>query len=117
MFALRMGWVSIVLVAVVFASRAVPRAGAEPKDLDKIPKAVMEALKSKFPKIKIDKWSKETEDGKVVYDIEGKENGRKCEADIAEDGTIINYEKEIQAKDLPEAVRAAIEKRYPKSTL
>src|SRR4029453_4399618 len=52
----------------------------------------------------------------VVYDIEFKQEGRKCEADIRENGTYINYEKAIEEKDLPKAVREAIEKRYPKAT-
>ena len=53
----------------------------------------------------------------VVYDIEFKENGRKCEADIKEDGTYVNYEREIAAKDLPKTVTDAVEKKYPKATM
>ena len=84
---------------------------------DKIPKAVMDALLAKFPKAKIDKCVKEKEDNEVIYDIEFKQEGRKCEADIKENGTYLNYEKAIEAKDLPKAVSAAIERRYPKSTM
>ena len=57
------------------------------------------------------------EAGAVVYDIEFKENGCKCESDIREDGTYINFEKAIGAKDLPAAVRVAVLKRYPKATM
>jgi len=92
-------------------------AADEPKDLDKIPKPVMDALKAKFPGAKIDKWTKETENGKVIYDIEFKENDRKAEADIAEDGTIQNFEKEFDAAKLPKAVSDAAAKRYPKSQI
>jgi len=93
------------------------RAEEESVPPDKIPKAVMDSLLKKFPKAKVDKCHKATEDNAVVYDIEFKEGDRKCEADIKEDGTYINYEKAIAAKDLPKAVTEAIEKRYPKSTL
>jgi preprotein translocase subunit SecD len=118
MIARRLGWVAGGLAAAVFVLAAtVARAGDEPKDLDKIPKAVMDALKAKFPKAKIDKWTKETEDGKVIYDLEFKEDGRKAEADIAEDGTIQNFEKEFDAKDLPKAVTDAVEQKYPKSKM
>ena len=86
-------------------------------DLDKIPKKVMDALKSKFPKAEIHKWTKAKEGDDIVYDIEFKENGRKCEADIKEDGTYINYEKEVAFKDLPDAVKKTLDKRYPKATL
>ena len=118
MSAVRMGRVSAVLVATVFVLPAsVARAGDEPKDLDKIPKAVMDALKAKFPRAKIDKWTKENEKGKVVYDIEFKQDGRKAEADIEEDGTIQNFEQEFDAKDLPKAVTEAVEKKYPKAKM
>ena len=58
----------LLAVAVVAFSTGVGRCDDEPKDLDKIPKVVMDALKAKFPKAKIAKWSKETENNKVVYD-------------------------------------------------
>ena len=93
---------------------------ADDKDkiaLDKIPKVVMDALKAKFPKAEIDKCTKETENDKVIYDIEFKQDGRKAEADIFEDGTFQNFEKEFDAKDLPKAVTEAVEKKYPKSKL
>lgn len=91
------------------------RAADEPKDLDKIPKAVRDALAAKFPGAKVVKWGKETEGGKLVYDIEFTQNGRKAEADIAADGTVQNFEREFAAKDLPKAVTDAVAKRYPKA--
>src|SRR5262245_8911486 len=87
-------------------------AGAQNKDkpnLEQIPKKVMDALKAKFPKAEIQKWTKEKESNDIVYDIEFKQEGRKFEADIKEDGTIHNWEKEIAAKDLPEAVKKAVD--------
>ena len=87
-------------------------------ELDKIPKAVMDALKARFPKADIQKWTKAKEGDDVVYDIEFLlEKGRKGEADIKENGTYINYELEIPANSLPKVVREAIDKKYPKSTL
>src|SRR5215510_10373031 len=83
---------------------------------DKIPKAVMSALLAKFPKAKIDKCTKAKEGNDIVYDIEFKQEGRKCEADIKENGTFINYELAIGAKDLPKVVKDAIDKKYPKAT-
>ena len=77
----------------------------------------MDALLAKFPKAKIDKCTKAKEGDDIVYDIEFKQEARKCEADITEKGIYINYEKAIERKDLPKAVIDAVEKRYPKSTL
>jgi putative PepSY-like beta-lactamase-inhibitor len=116
MIARRLRLVACGLMAVLLAA-TVSLAQDKAKDTDKIPKAVMDALKSKFPKAEIHKWTKEKEGNDVVYDIEFKENGRACEADIKEDGTFINYEKAIAEKDLPKAVREAIDKKYPKATL
>ena len=86
-------------------------------ELDKIPKMVMDALKAKFPKAEIHKWSKEKEGDIVVYDVEFKQEGRKFEGDIKEDGTIHNWEKEIPGRDLPEAVKKVVETNYPESTI
>ena len=89
----------------------------EKPDLDEVPKRVMESLKSKFPKALIHKWSKEKEGDIIVYDFEFKQEGRKFEADIKEDGTIHNWEKEIKQRDLPKAVKMAVKKNYARSTL
>jgi uncharacterized membrane protein YkoI len=107
---------NVVAVLVLLA----PSARADDKDKldqDKIPKKVMDALKAKFPKAEIHKWTMEKEGDAVVYDIEFKVGTRKCEADIKEDGTYVNYEREIAAKDLPKAVTAAVEKKYPKAKM
>jgi len=106
------------LVAVLLLAQ--PAAHAQDKGklgLDKIPEKVMDALKAKFPKAKIQKWAKEKEGDIVIYDVEMKQEGRKFEADIKEDGTIHNWEKEIAAKDLPKAARKAVRARYPKATI
>jgi hypothetical protein len=104
----------------VFKMLALDFPRAQKKDnlgLEKIPKKVMDTLKAKFPKAEIRKWTRENEGGIVIYDIEFEQGVRKFEADILEDGTIHNWEREIAAKDLPEAVRKTLEKKYPQSIL
>jgi hypothetical protein len=106
--------VSVVIGLIVF----VPPGSADDKKpeklaLDKIPKKVMDAIKNRFPNAEITSAEKETENGKVVYDIELKHKGRKYEMDIEEDGTIIEIEKEIKLKDLPETIAKAIKAKYP----
>ncbi len=93
------------------------RAQEEAVSQEKIPKAVMDALLAKFPKATIDKSTREKEGNDIVYDLEFKQDGRKGESDIKENGTYINYEQAIAAKDLPKAVNSAIEKTYPKATV
>jgi uncharacterized membrane protein YkoI len=101
------------LVGLVMAARA----DGEKVPLDKVPKAVMDAIQDRFPDADITSVEKETEDGKIVYDIELKSKGKKYEMDIQENGTIIEIEKEAAVKDLPEGVTKALEAKYPKATI
>jgi hypothetical protein len=85
--------------------------------LDKVPKPVMDAIKARFPGADVTSVEKETEDGKIIYDVELKHKDRKYEMDIEENGTVLEIEKEIVAKDVPAAVTKAVEAKYPKSTI
>jgi hypothetical protein len=114
---MRYSIVRLAVIAVFVSVAAIVRAQETPVPPAKIPKKVMDALLAKFPKAKIDKCIKEKEGDDVVYDIEFIHERRKCEADIRENGTYINYEKAIEAKDLPKAVRAAVEMNYPQHML
>jgi uncharacterized membrane protein YkoI len=83
---------------------------------DKLPEKVMAAIKARLPGAEITSAEKEMENGKVVFDIELKHKGRKYEMDIQEDGTIIEIEKEVAAKDVP-AVTKAVTAKYPNATI
>jgi hypothetical protein len=85
--------------------------------LAEIPQVVMDTLKAKFPEAEIEKWTQEKEGDIVVYDIEFRQQGQKFEADIKEDGSIHNWEKQIAAEELPEAVKQTVEKTYPGASL
>ena len=111
------GRLGIISVLGVFAVVMVAGADDKKVPLDKVPKEVMDAIKGRFPEAKVTSVEKETEDGAVVYDIELTHKGRKYEMDIKKDGTIIEIEKQVDAKDLPEAVTKAIEAKYPNATL
>lgn len=107
------------LLAVILAS-AGPAAEAQvqvPHDLDQIPAQVMVALKTKFTEAAIQQWTSEEEDGVVLYDIEFEQQGRKFEADIKQDGTIDNWEREVAAADLPAVVMSVVRNKYPRSTI
>ena len=84
---------------------------------DKLPKKVMNTIKKRLPGAGITSAEKEIEDGKVVYDIELKHEGRKYEMDILEDGTLIEIEKEIKLKDLAETVSRALKAKFPDATI
>ncbi len=95
---------------------AMTRADEEKIPLDKVPKTVLEAGKKRFPKAEVVEASKETEDGKTVYEIEMTEGDKKIDVTLTAEGTITNIEKHIDAKELPKAVVEALDKKYPKAT-
>ena len=82
-----------------------------------IPPKVLNALTTKFPLAKIDKSSREKEDGKDVYDIEFSQGGKKFEADIFADGTFHNWEQQIPASDLPQPVVQTVARQFPQATM
>jgi len=84
--------------------------------LDKLPKAVTEAVKKRFPDAELVSAEKEKADDKTVYEVAIKNKDQKIEVTATEDGKIIEIEKEIEAKSLPKAVNETLEKKYPKAT-
>jgi uncharacterized membrane protein YkoI len=95
---------------------AAARADEEKIPLDKLPKAVLDAVKDKYPGAELLGAEKEDENGKTVYEVALKHKGQKLEATFKPDGTFVSVEKEIEAKDLPKAVADALEAKYPKAT-
>jgi uncharacterized membrane protein YkoI len=100
----------------VFVLAAPVRADEEKVPLDKVPKAVLEAAKKRFPKAEVVGASKETADGKTVYEVELKEAGKTIDVTLTPEGVITTIEQQIDAKDLPKPVAEALEKKYPKAT-
>lgn len=89
------------------------RADEESVPIDKLPKAVLEAAKKRFPKAEVKGASKETEDKKTVYEVTLKEGGKNIDVTLTSEGKITLIEKQIDRKDLPKAVAATFDKKYP----
>ena len=99
-----------------FSPSVCVRADEEKVALEKLPKAVVEAVKKRFPKAEMKSAEKETEDGKTVYEVAIKDKEQSIEVTLTGEGTIIEIENQIDAKNLPKAVSEALEKKYPKAT-
>jgi hypothetical protein len=89
------------------------QAGEDKIPLDKLPKAVVEAVKKRFPKAELVAAAKETVDKKTEYEVILKNEGQKIDVTLTPDGVILGMEKEITAKDLPKAVTMTLKKTYP----
>ena len=81
------------------------------------PAAVEAAFKKKYPNATVKAVTKETDAGKTVYEVESIDNGRRRDIDFSPDGTIILYEEELTAAEVPQVVLAAVKARYPKATV
>jgi uncharacterized membrane protein YkoI len=105
---------SIAVVAVVALSGLFARASEEKINPRDLPKSVASSLNTRFPGLTITSATRETEpNGKVVFDIELKHKDRKFETDIQKDGTILEVEKEIAAKDWSKALQSTVESKFP----
>jgi uncharacterized membrane protein YkoI len=104
------------LAAALAAGCMVPclRADDEEKvPLDKLPKPVVEAVKKRYPSGKLVGASKESENGKVEYEVNLESDGKKIEVTLTAEGTLTGIEIAIDVKDLPKPVAAALEAKYP----
>src|SRR5262245_33695035 len=84
---------------------------------DKVPAAVIAAFKTAYPKATIRDCSKEIEKGKTAYEISSLEDKTRRDILYHEDGTVIVVEEAIPEGDLPEPVKLAISKKYPKGPI
>ena len=92
------------------------RADEEKLAIDKLPKAVLESVKKRFPKAELIEAAKETDGDKVEYEVTLKDGETKYDVMFSPDGKITLIEKTIAAKDLPKAVADAVAEKYPKAT-
>ncbi|MBI3865272.1 MAG: PepSY-like domain-containing protein [Planctomycetia bacterium] len=105
------------LVCIVLAiSVADALAAAEKVSLDKLPKAVSAALKSKFPDAKLTSAEKETVDGKTVFNVALNFKDHDHDVRLTDDGKITRTGKAISGRDLPTKVAKALIDKYPRGT-
>ena len=81
--------------------------------LDKLPKAVLQAVKDRFPRGELGEASKETENGKTEYEVSLKLNGSSIDVMVSPEGKLTLIEKSIHVEDLPKAVAATVKTKHP----
>ena len=81
------------------------------EELANLPEAVQKTVKTELGTAQIDEIERDTDDGKVVYNVEAETaDGRDIELEVAEDGTLLERQEEVSLADVPAAVRATIER-------
>jgi uncharacterized membrane protein YkoI len=82
-----------------------------------VPHQVMHPVKTRFPGAEITSVEREKENGTVIYDFELRQQGRKYETDVKDDGTIVEIEKQVDLANVPSEVTHAVNAKYPGSTI
>lgn len=92
-----------------YAAEATPAAATQKAEDDEVavkledcPKAVQDTIKKEVGSGKIDKLVKEVEDGKMIYSVDAKIDGKDYEINVAEDGTLISKKLDTDEGDKKE---------------
>ena len=93
------------------------RAQEEKIPLHRVPRAVINSAKARFPGAEIKQASKETEDGEPVFSLEMKLQRHDLDVTFKVDGTVVLVETAVPAKELPKVVLQAIQQSYPGATV
>src|SRR5438132_7248650 len=92
------------VVAAGAALAAAAWADDEKVALDKLPKAVVQAVKAKFPKGEMVRAVKEEEAGKTFFEVSIKTEGNGVDVTLTPEGKIVMLESVIAIRQLPKAV-------------
>jgi hypothetical protein len=111
------GLAILLILAFLGAAPVQAQIKEEKVPLEKVPRAVMEVLKKRFPMAKpIEATTEPDENNKMVFEVTLEEEGKKIDVILTPAGVITLIEKEIVASSLPRVVAAALESKYPKAT-
>lgn len=103
------------VLAAVFACGLTSPARADEQDLaiKDVPKPVMDSAKAKFPGAVFTGASKETEDGKTVFEVSITHQNHKMDVTFNADGTMVLVETEVAGAEVPAVVSQAIKAKFP----
>lgn len=82
-----------------------------------VPKAVLAAFQQSYPRVTIKGYAKETDNGTVVYEVESVEGCIHRDVTYTADGSIVTTEESLAYTELPEPIRDAMTKEYPKAKI
>jgi Putative beta-lactamase-inhibitor-like, PepSY-like len=93
------------------------RADEQNVPIDKLPSAVLKAVKRRFPKAEIEKAVKEVEGGTTTYEVRLEIKDRPVDVSLKADGTILEIEREVPIDELPKAVKKKLAAKYPNAKI
>ena len=93
------------------------RAQEEKIPLHRVPRAVLNSAKARFPGAEIKQATKETEDGEPIFALGMKHHRHNVDVTLKVDGTVVLVETDVTAKEVPKVVLQAIQQSYPGATV
>jgi hypothetical protein len=100
-----------VAVLLAFAGRS----AADKVELANVPAKVTDAVKKRFPEAKLVGANVEKEGGKTTYEIGIEDKGTHIDVTISGDGVIEKFERTIPVTNVPKAVIATVDAKFPKA--
>jgi uncharacterized membrane protein YkoI len=92
-------------------------ARAEKIKLDRVPKAVLDAVKTTFPDAKLTEAARETEGGDTFYELSFTYKDHRYDVECTPQGAFRKIEKQLAVKELPKEVAKVLEEKYPRARL
>jgi len=89
-----------------------PVFGGKDVSLSEAPQAVRVTIERETKGFDIDDIERDKDDGKIVYEVDAENDGREIKLKIAEDGTLLQKEEELDTKDLPAAILNAVKQMF-----
>jgi uncharacterized membrane protein YkoI len=84
--------------------------------VEQAPQVVLDAVKARFEGAELTGASKETEEGKPVFEITIKHKSQHIDVTLTPEGEILLIEKQIASDQLPRRVRRALRSEYRRAT-
>ena len=78
-----------------------------------VPPVVMSAVRARFPNASATEASRETKDGKTLYEVTLKDGTQQIDVTSTLEGQLIEVEGGLSESDLPDAVTRAVSTKYP----
>ena len=107
----------VAMVAVVGFAGLRAEDGEEKVPLDKLPKAITNAVTKRFPKAKMVSAATEIEDKVKVYEVTIQEGEVKTDVTLTTEGVITGFESSVAVADLPKPISDAIATKYPQGKM
>ena len=93
-------WNAILVAAAVVALAGCSMFESEEDiELSEVPKPALNTAKAAVPGICITEADRETDDGKVVYELEGEHDGKIYIIEVTKDGKLHDFRREDPEKD------------------